>query len=98
MRDKALVDADIYIEDTPSHIESLQTCEKEVIAFTNSTNRNMTPSPFRRADNWNQAEEIVRDRYYTWRQRTGLPLPSAAGHQPPDAEEVADNFTSPRAG
>ncbi|TCO59222.1 5' nucleotidase, NT5C type [Actinocrispum wychmicini] len=97
MRDKALVEADIYIEDTPSNIETLQARGKAVIAFTNSTNKHMDPAPIRRVDDWNQAEETVRHQYYTWLRERGRPLPPAPGHQPPDAEEPPD-FASPRAG
>lgn len=83
MRDKALVDADIYIEDTEKNIRNLENESKPVVAFTNSTNRNMNPPPSLRADSWDVAEKIVRERYYEWRTERGLPLPEAPGHEPP---------------
>ncbi len=83
MRDKALVDADIYIEDTEKNIRDLEACGREVIAFTNSTNRDMHPAPVTRADAWEDAERIVRERYYEWRTKRKLPLPAAPGHAPP---------------
>lgn len=88
MRDKALVDADVYIEDTESNIRSLEEAGRTVIAFTNSTNRTMSPEPLLRADNWNDAEDIIRDRYYTWRRSIGLSLPSRPGHEPPEEEVI----------
>jgi 5'(3')-deoxyribonucleotidase len=81
MRDKALVDADVYIEDAPDNIRELESRGREVIAFTNSTNRD-TPAAVR-AEDWQMAEHLVRDRYYKWRMENGLPLPLAPGHQPP---------------
>ncbi|GAA2530869.1 5' nucleotidase, NT5C type [Winogradskya humida] len=82
MRDKDLVDADIYIEDTEANIRCLQDADKEVIAFTNSTNRNMSPPPKLRANDWNEAEEMVRQRYYAFLDSHGMPKPEAPGHVP----------------
>lgn len=86
MRDKAMVDADIYIDDTERHILALEKEGKTVITFTNSTNKDMSPPPQLRADTWQKAEEIVRERYYTWRTDQGLPLPAQIGCKPPDLE------------
>ncbi|OLF18919.1 5' nucleotidase, NT5C type [Actinophytocola xanthii] len=85
MRDKSLVDADIYIEDTESNIQSLEAANKTVIAYTNSTNRRMNPPPLLRANNWSEAEDIVRSRYYAWRQERNMALPLAPGHEPPES-------------
>ncbi|WET80542.1 hypothetical protein P3102_04630 [Amycolatopsis sp. QT-25] len=84
MRDKALVDADIYIEDNETNIRNLQETGKPVIAYTNSTNRRMAPAPLLRADSWDEAEDLVRERYYYWRRAKHLPLPEAPGHLPPN--------------
>ncbi|MCS7478814.1 hypothetical protein ACFFQW_21480 [Umezawaea endophytica] len=83
MRDKALVDADVYVEDSPENIERLQEAGKVVVAFTNSTNVHMHPGPVLRADNWTSVEEIVRDRYYGWLRKANKKLPEAPGHEPP---------------
>jgi 5'(3')-deoxyribonucleotidase len=83
MRDKNLVDADIYIEDAPENISRLEAGGRTVIAFTNSTNRAMIPAPALRVDDWGEAESIVRERYYEWRRSRDLPLPHAPGHEPP---------------
>ncbi|MGW0523830.1 5' nucleotidase, NT5C type [Crossiella sp. NPDC003009] len=80
MKDKALVDADIYIEDAPENIRCLERKGREVIAFTNSTNRDLTPAL--RADKWAEAEKIVRERYYNWRALNNLQKPLAPGHTP----------------
>jgi len=82
MRDKALVDADIYIEDTPKNITSLETSNRTVIAFTNSTNRDMDPEPALRAGSWDEAEAVVRQHYYAWRTERGLALPPGPGLEP----------------
>jgi 5'(3')-deoxyribonucleotidase len=82
MRDKTLVDASIYIEDAEKNIRALEDCDRKVITFTNSTNRNMNPAPLLRSNTWADAEEIVRGEYYRWRQENNLSLPSAPGHAP----------------
>jgi 5'(3')-deoxyribonucleotidase len=86
MRDKALVDADLYVEDTDENIWKLQDAGRTVIAFTNSTNRNMDPTPEIRADGWDQAEKIVREHYYRWRGIRGLSLPPGPGQPPPSCD------------
>jgi 5'(3')-deoxyribonucleotidase len=65
MEDKQLVDADTYIEDNPKNILSLQECEKDVVAFSNSTNR--TVDARRRADTWPQAEDLIKASLHEWR-------------------------------
>lgn len=83
MRDKALVDADMYIEDNAENIRELeQETKRPVIAYTNSTNQYMNPAPSMRADTWDDAEKMIRDRYYSWRSERGLSLPIAPGHRP----------------
>jgi 5'(3')-deoxyribonucleotidase len=83
MREKTLVDADIYVEDSPEHVGKLMEAKREVICFTNSTNRCLTPAPPLRADSWTEVERMVRQRYYAWREARGLRLREAPGHQPP---------------
>lgn len=84
MRDKALVDADLYIEDSPSNIRDLEQADCRVIAFTNSTNKDMNPEPKRRADDWGDAERQIRQAYYEWREENGKPLPARPGLAPPE--------------
>lgn len=80
--DKTAVRADLYVEDTPDNITALERVGP-VIAFTNSTNRDMSPAPKLRANSWPEAEQLIRDRYYAWRELQDLPLPDAPGHAPP---------------
>jgi 5'(3')-deoxyribonucleotidase len=87
MRDKALVDADLYVEDTDRNFCKLQDANRTVIAFTNSTNQNMDPPPKIRAVCWDQAEKIVREHYYRWREMHRLPLPTGPGQSPPSNEK-----------
>lgn len=84
MRDKALVDADLYIEDTPANITDLESAGRRVIAFSNSTNIDMKPEPEMRASNWVEAEETIRKLYYEWRAARGMALPGTPGTAPPD--------------
>lgn len=81
MAEKGAVGADVYIDDTPHNIEQLVTEQKDVIIFTNSTNRNMQGSA-QRADTWEHAEGIVREKYYRWLEERGMELPSAPGVRP----------------
>lgn len=56
MRDKAAVGADLYIEDSPSNVESLRREGNRVIIVSNSTNRHV---PGERAGDWVEIEQRV---------------------------------------
>lgn len=83
MRDKEAVDADVYVEDAPENIERLRRDGRDVIVFSNSTNTHLPDEPGGRAATWQQAEEMVRVRYYDWLDAAGRPRPPAPGHEPP---------------
>lgn len=57
MADKAAVGANLYIEDSPSNIETLRAEGHPTIVFGNSTNRHL-PGP--RADTWEQVYDLVK--------------------------------------
>jgi len=59
MKEKDQVGADIYIEDSPSNIESLRARDFYTICFANSTNQ-MIADP--RAKNWDEVYELVKAR------------------------------------
>jgi 5'(3')-deoxyribonucleotidase len=63
MREKGEVGADLYIDDAPMNIEALQREGKDVIVFTNSTNRHMDTDSDHRAADWTQLEQLVLKRY-----------------------------------
>jgi 5'(3')-deoxyribonucleotidase len=63
LEEKAVVDADLYIEDTPKNICQLLERERAVIVFSNSTNLDMEANL--RANNWLEVEEIVRSQLHT---------------------------------
>jgi 5'(3')-deoxyribonucleotidase len=63
MRDKDAVGADLYIEDSPENIDALREKGCEVIVFANSTNRHCAEP---RAGNWDEAYELVMERYSEW--------------------------------
>ena len=54
--DKPAVDADLYIEDTPTNIEALRSQRNRTIIFTNSTNKDL---PGARAESWDEVVDIV---------------------------------------
>ncbi len=83
MRDKDAVEADVYIEDTPSNISRLREMNRPVIIFTNSTNVDMDDEPGGRANSWVEAEELVRRRYYAWLNDQGCGRPPEAGRRAP---------------
>jgi 5'(3')-deoxyribonucleotidase len=58
MGEKALVDADIYVEDGPDNIRQLQGKGRKVIVFSNSTNKDVEAEY--RVDNWEEAEDLIR--------------------------------------
>jgi 5'(3')-deoxyribonucleotidase len=82
MRDKTAVDADLYVEDSPSNIERLlETAPGRVVVFTNSTNSKMFDG-IPRANTWQEAEELIRRRYYEWLHEVGKDLPAGPGESP----------------
>ncbi|WP_370410833.1 hypothetical protein [Streptomyces fradiae] len=86
MREKGDVGADIYIEDAPSNIDALRAAKKRVIVFTNSTNRHIPDGRGGRANTWDEAERLVRKRYYKWLRKRSLPLPPGPGLPPSEVE------------
>lgn len=56
MQEKAKVDADIYVEDSPKNVELLRAENVPTIVFTNSTNEHL-PGP--RANTWAQVVDLV---------------------------------------
>lgn len=67
MRDKAAVGADLYIEDSPDHVQRLREDGHKTIVFTNSTNKGL-PGP--RADSWLEVESLVLKELEDWQKVT----------------------------
>ncbi len=65
MQDKAAVGADLYIDDSPANISALVAAGHRTIAFTNSTNREVS-APLR-AGTWDEVERIVISEQAAWR-------------------------------
>lgn len=86
MRDKELVDANVYVEDSPRNVERLRAAGKDVIIFDNSTNVHVADEPGGRARSWAEAEAMIRDRYYKWLEDQQRPLPPAPGVAPPGVD------------
>jgi beta-phosphoglucomutase-like phosphatase (HAD superfamily) len=64
MQMKSSVDANVYVEDSPSNIESLRKARKQVIVFRNSTNAHIAP-PF--ASEWSEVERWVLAKHKSWK-------------------------------
>jgi len=64
MAAKSSVDADVYVEDSPSNIQALRKAGKEVIVFRNSTNRQLAAP---NADCWSDVERWVNERFESWK-------------------------------
>lgn len=73
--------ADLYVEDSPDNIAKLQeqVGAERVLILSNSTNLDV---PGDRAENWEQAEGMIRNRYYAWLDEHGLERPPAIGLEP----------------
>ena len=95
IQDKAAVRADLFIEDSTTNIGTIESFGCETICITNSTN--VTADVPRRAADWAEAEELIREKYYAWRTHRRLALPSAPGLHPPDGE-VAEPNDEPEGG
>jgi 5'(3')-deoxyribonucleotidase len=63
MNSKSAVGADLYIDDTPHHIESLRGEGHPTIVFTNSTNRHLAGP---RANSWSEVESMVLEERQRW--------------------------------
>jgi 5'(3')-deoxyribonucleotidase len=70
MREKGAVDANLYIEDSPSNIRDLQDAGKHVVIFSNSTNRDVKGT---RANTWEKWKRKWTSNFENGR-RKGVPL------------------------
>lgn len=82
IKDKSAIRADLFVEDSVSNIKRLQERGTDVICFTNPSNKQESVTAPRVSD-WNEAEKLIRERYYTWRAKRGLELPPGPGKPPP---------------
>jgi 5'(3')-deoxyribonucleotidase len=64
MAAKSSVNADVYVEDSPTNISALRDVGKEVIVFRNSTNRNVAAPG---AADWLEVERWVLGKFESWR-------------------------------
>ncbi len=86
MRDKEAVDADLYVEDTPSNVSRLVEQGRQVIVFGNSANAVGLPDSefvLARVTNWSEAEELIREKYYSWLEGQDADLPPDVGLRAP---------------
>jgi 5'(3')-deoxyribonucleotidase len=82
MRDKGAVGADLYVEDSPINIEKLRAQGCQVLIIDNGTNRGVADDPGGRAQNWTEAEAMIRERYYEWLDERHMARPPAHGVEP----------------
>jgi 5'(3')-deoxyribonucleotidase len=64
IEDKAAVSANLYVEDTEKNIKAIQDVGRDVICFSNSTNRSFDAKL--RAENWSEAQEIILAKLKEW--------------------------------
>jgi 5'(3')-deoxyribonucleotidase len=63
---KGDIDAHLYVEDSTENIKALVAQQKSVIALSNSANKDFQDERVTRADNWREAERLIRNRYHEW--------------------------------
>jgi 5'(3')-deoxyribonucleotidase len=79
MAEKIAVGANLYIEDTPKHVEELRAQKLQVIVFSNSTNPNLEGP---RAESWEDVEQMVLlelDRWKNWKLKKEKSIKSKKG-------------------
>lgn len=86
LKDKWDLHADLFIEDNPNNLAEIEGKGIETVCVANRTNDEYE-GPNRLAD-WEDIEELVRRRYYSWRTIRGFSLPESPGTAPP-GEPVA---------
>jgi 5'(3')-deoxyribonucleotidase len=70
MKAKGEVGADLYIEDSPNNIKALHEAGKDVLIFTNSTNKGVLGD---RANTWEEVERFVLKKVDEWeKKKVGL--------------------------
>ncbi len=67
MKDKGAVGAHVYLDDSPSNVETLRHQGCRTIVFSNSTNRGIAGP---RADTWLEVERLVMEAYDEWKTGT----------------------------
>ena len=81
IKDKSAIFADLFIEDNPSNIRALLAKGTDTICITNSINRDDVDIK-QRAANWDDAESMIRAKYYAWLKKKNLTLPPGPGLEP----------------
>lgn len=82
MRDKGEVGANLYLEDSPENIAGLRGRDKDVLILSNATNETLPDQPGGRARGWAEAEDMIREHYYSWLDKHNLARPVAPGAEP----------------
>jgi len=81
MREKDDVNADLYVEDSPTNVERLVEVGADVVVMSNATNLALEVGGGR-AQDWDEAEELIRACYLSWLDAHGLSRPPAIGQAP----------------
>ena len=77
MEDKCAVDACMYLEDSPSNIAALKKAGKNVLIFSNSTNRKIEG---KRANTWDDVASLVVAELGKWKESKAIE-PGTQNHQ-----------------
>ena len=76
LRDKNLLDTDVFVDDSRHNIDSLRASGKDVVCLGNLTNRDVAPPRF---ETWPEVESYIVARHDAWLAERGLDLSSQAG-------------------
>jgi 5'(3')-deoxyribonucleotidase len=68
LRDKTMIDANLFIDDSPEQVNALRAAGKAVVCFGDATNVNVSPP---RLEAWPQVEEYVLARQAEWLAQRG---------------------------
>jgi len=82
MREKDLVNADLYVEDAPHNVLRLQEAGADVVVFFADGTNIALEHTSKRVATWDEAEATIRDRSYRWLEHHSLSLPSQPGEPP----------------
>lgn len=93
IRDKSSIRADLFVEDSIPNIVKIEEVNCPTICITNSTNVGINVPE--RANDWTEAETMIRKRYYEWRTLRGLSLPPTPGLAPAGELVIEPNDPPP---
>ena len=86
IKDKSAVAANLFVEDNPGNIKAIEANGTKVICISNAGNAGIEMNS--RANDWFEAENLIRAEYYSWRSARSMPLPGQPGDAPPEGSPL----------